>query len=236
MRKLLAVFPAVVLILLSLSLWGCSDDEDNPVGVSVGPCSFELTEPLVGDRFLPGASDSQTVKIRWDKTGGGNMVNIDLFKGDNKLARLVSRAANNGYYSWRANNHGADDGADFAVRVSADADSNCLAFSESFVMLNTIGCTINFINSFPDSLHVDDVITLTWESNDIPGLVDIELDIRGVDPHLIATGLPTSGSYDWTVETFGLGSADRYSLLIKDSKIPRYCFDESDEIKIEDPE
>ncbi len=235
MRKLLIAFPAAVLILVSLSLWGCGSDDDDPVGVSPEPCSIEITTLFEGSRFLPGAPDSQTVQIRWDKTGNSTMVNVDLLKGGTDVVRVVSGAVNHGYYSWRANNNGAEDGSDFSLRVSAFEDSTCSSLTGEFVLLNTIGCGFEFTNSFPDSVHADDVVHVSWVSIDIPGRVELHLAV-GDEIRLIATDLDPDGSYDWTVDTFGLGDGNYYSLVLKDTKIPNYCFEGSDKFEIADPQ
>ncbi len=238
MRKILAIVPVAVLVLLTLSLWGCTvDDEDSSlVGPPVESCSIEVTQPDGGERFLPGAVDSQTVQIRWDKTGPSLSVSIDLLKGDTLVDQIVSQVANSGFYSWRANNMGAEDGNDFSVRVSVNGSNDCLSTSGDFLLLNTNGCSVHFTSFPPDSVHVGDVISLSWESTDLPGLVSIELGIRGQDSQIIETGLPIEGTYDWTVGTFGLGTNDFYELRLRDTVIPKYCFGESERFKIEDPE
>jgi len=235
MRKILIAFPAAILILVSISLWGCGSDEEGPTTVPTAACDIELTSLFTGERFLPGAVDSQTVKIRWEKAGSDPLVNIDLLKGGNDVARLVSDIANSGYYSWRANNNGAEDGSDFSLRVSSASSSDCSSTSGEFVLLNTIGCTLEFTNEFPDSLHAGDSLTLSWENNDIPGLVDIVLVVSGEEPNTIATNQAPDGSYEWTVDTFGRGSFERFTFRIQDTKIPDYCISESRFIKIEDP-
>ncbi len=232
MRNFLIVFPVAVLLLISVSFLGCSNEEEAPTQVATGPCSIELTTPVAGERFLPGAVDSQTVKIRWDKENGSDMVNIDLLNGGVEVARIAAGVANRGYYSWRAENNGEADGTDFSVRVSSDGNSDCASESEPFVLRNTIGCAVVFTNAWPDSMQAGDVITLTWENTLTPGLVEIALNLRDQNRQVIATDLLADGTYEWTVETFGLGSAERYSLHIRDTLIPAYCFSEGDDFEI----
>jgi Kre9/KNH-like N-terminal Ig-like domain len=240
MRKFLAVLPAAILVLLSVGLWGCSEDSEdtNPVGPPAEKCSIELTSPMGGERFLPGAVDSQTVQIRWDKTGPELTVDVDLYKGGDYVANIVSDVANSGYYSWRADNMGAEDGSDFSVEVTINHASGCLSSSEEFTLLNTIGCEVGFTMAPAqnDSLHAGDVVSLAWESSNLPGLVRLELSASGQAPMTIATDLPVEGTYDWTVDTFGLPTGERYTLVVRDTVIPKYCFGETKRFKIQVPE
>jgi hypothetical protein len=235
MRNFLIVLSATILLLVSLSFLGCgSDDDDNPTGVPAVACSIDLTNPVTGERFLPGAVDSQTVKIRWEKAGGSAMVNIDLLKGGVDVTRLVEGGLNSGYYSWRADNHGQEDGTDFSVRVSSYTDSGCSSVSDEFILRNTIGCDVDFTNIFADSLHVGDEVTLTWENIDTPGLVDILLELRDHESQVLAVDQPQNGSFTWTVDTFGMGTNDRFTFRVVDTLIPVYCYNQSVWTKIQE--
>ncbi len=224
MKKILTPLWAVLLIALSMGFWGCGDDD--PVDPPAENCDITVTSPVAGDNYRPGDEDHNTMNIRWTSTGDADLVKIELLKAGALVDVIHPSLPNSGFYRWTASNMGADNGSDFAIRVSANGETDCLDVSGLFTMTNTAGCTLDFTNEFPDTLFAGDVFGLTWSSANTTGNVDIQLRRQDQSLGLIATGIDDDGSYDWTVDSLHNGSDGYYFLRIIDSDLD-YCYADS---------
>lgn len=217
MKKIMTVMWAVMLVALPLGLWGCGDDD--PVDPPVDNCSVTVTSPVAGDSFRPGDEDHEIMNIRWTSEGDATLVKIELLKADVLVGVIHPSIPNSGFFRWTASNMGAANGADFAIRVSAQGEDNCLGVSGQFSMTSIIGCALDFTNEFPDTLFADDIFNLTWDSANTTGHVDIQLRKQDSSLGLIAAGIDDDGSFDWTVDSLHNGSYGYYFLRILDSDL-----------------
>ncbi len=224
MKKLITILPLFILTALFFSAGGCGSDD--PVDTQAEACSVTVTSPVAGASFRPGDDIHETVHIRWSSGGDASLVKIELLKADIVLGIIHPSVNNNGYYRWTANNMGAANGADFAIRVSALSEDNCLGVSGLFTLTNTVGCDFEFTNEFPDTLFAGELFNLTWNSTNSTGHVDIQLRKQDQSLGLIAVDIEDVGSYDWTVDSLHNGSYGYYFLRVIDSDLED-CFADS---------
>ncbi len=223
MKKIMAAMLAALLVLATLSLWGCGDDD--PVDPP-DACGITVTSPAAGDTYRPGDVDHNTMNIRWNKSGDADLASIELLKSGSLVGTIHPSTPNNGFYRWTASNFGAANGSDFAIRVTANGENGCFDVSDQFTMLNTVGCSLDFTNSFPDTLFAGEVFPLTWSSTNTTGHVDIQLRRQDQNLALIANRIADDGSFNWTVDSYHNGTLDGYFLRIMDSELG-VCFADS---------
>ena len=87
------------LVLAGSVFWlvGCGGDDPADPGGGTEACSIAITSPPVGEEFLTG----ETVNIRWDAAGGGD-VRIALLKAGTEQGVIAESTANDGFRTWSA--------------------------------------------------------------------------------------------------------------------------------------
>ncbi len=219
MKKQWVILLVALLVALPFFLWGCGGDDD-PTDPPVESCAITVTTPAVGDAFVPGDVDNQTVRIRWDKSGNAPTVSIELLKSGALVDVIAASVNNSGFFQWIANNLGAANGSDFAIRVTALGEDDCLGISGQFSLTSISGCSIAFTNEFDGEIPylAGNTLTLTWDSGNTLGNVSVEL--WRMDDNAAPVGfineapIDDDGSYDWTIDSLNSGTYDFYYLKI----------------------
>jgi hypothetical protein len=122
---------------------------------------------------------------------------------------------------------GTDD--DYALKITALEDTTCFATVGPLEIKETFNCSIAFPYTAEDSIPAQtagDVFTIKWNATDTTGKVTLHLydSISIITPGdsvgRIAVDLDAStGSYDWTVDSFNRGSYDFYRFRIFDFQL-----------------
>jgi hypothetical protein len=233
--------PSVILLLVLgflLAQSGCSKDED-PVTPPPPACAITMTTPgdLVGQQFQTG----ENIAIRWTNTTGGN-VKIDLFKGDTSVGTIAAQTENDGFHPWNnCTTFGQDSAEDYSIEVSHLSAAGCGDRTNQFKMIDISNCFVTFTMSNPIAdLEAGDLFTLTWDSGNTTGNVNLELwyepfaqtgELVGV----IAERLVDSGTYTWEVDSFNRGTSEGYRFKISDDREGQHnCRDRSLPFRITD--
>lgn len=220
--KKLTTLPVLLLVAaVFLIQSGCGGDDD-PGSPAAEDCSLTITSPTAGASYMNG----DDVRIRWTKTGAASQVDIELLKGDGVVGD-IGVVNNDNFQLWTATTMGAASGNDFAIRMTAVGEDGCSAQSGRFTIINTEGCTLGFTIDYdpddnPDTpfppLVAGDQFELTWDSYNTAGSVDIELlrgDLPEDDPvGFIASNIPDTGSFMWTVDSLHEGTYEFFYLRI----------------------
>ncbi|MEN8007951.1 MAG: Ser-Thr-rich GPI-anchored membrane family protein [Candidatus Krumholzibacteriota bacterium] len=237
MRKAIPISALLILMGLLVVQVGCSKDED-PV-IPPPTCSITMTTPTGGENFFTG----EEIKIRWDRTTGGN-VGIHLLKGGNPVGVIIAETENNGFYPWiAATTFGQASGDDYAVRVTHHDDAECTDQTRNFRLNDVSNCSIQFpwqeVGDIPRQT-AGTTFEITWTSQNTSGFVDLELwrkpyqdDAFKVED--IGQNLDDTGSFDWVVDSYNLGTNIGFFFKITDLNAP-LCTDSSVQFTIVDDE
>ena len=218
LQKFLAGFAVLSVCAGAALVAGCGGGDDGGTNPPPPSCSLSAVTTGLDTSFLSG----ETVNIRWTGNGTPSTVVIELTKAGTVVGTIAASTANDGFHAWVANTGGQANGSDFGIRVTATGDAGCNAEKTGLTLLDVSGCAISGI-VVPDTLQAGDVHSLTWTSASTSGTVDIELykalpaslgDFVGV----VATGVPDTGTYQWDVDSFHVGSL-HYRLLISDPAV-----------------
>ncbi len=228
MRKTIPILAFLLVLGLTLVQVGCSKKED-PV-TPPPTCSITLDEINEWDWWFTGTQ----INIRWVKTTSGN-VKIELFKGDDVAGTITASTLNNGYYPWLSSTtFGQESGEDYSIKVTHLTDSGCSDQTRLFELIDVSNCFIKFPWTVKDSipnLTAGNKFKISWTSEHTSGAVDLELWYEpfaqvGTLVGVIAEGLPDTGSYWWTVDSFHRGTDEGYRFKIRDIDAHR-CGDSS---------
>lgn len=221
-------------ILIIGGLWGCGGDDD-PTEPPGSDCSIDLISPRAGLTFQSGDG----ANIRWTSTGGAGSVRITLLQDGADVGNISESTDNDGFFPWDADVLGGTGGDGFSIRVAALGEDGCEDEVGGLTILNTAACAIEWTADFPVDSHDDplplmgdDEFSITWDSHDTTGEVDIELwhgHLLQTFVGTIAAGTPDDGSFTWTVDSFN-DAAHRdvtdlsvYWIRIHDPEVPGTC-------------
>lgn len=205
MRRISFLFPVLLSLALALAVTGCNSDGGgtNP---QPQPCSLTIEAPAAGSEFTSG----DPVNIRWQKQGDAATVMIELVQAGATVGVIAAATENDGFFPWSAEVMGGV-GGEFSIRITAAGEQDCAAASETFTILNTNACALNFTFTLPadTTLVAGQELPITWESHDTMGLVHIDL----MNGHLleslvgvIAQDTPDDGSFLWNVDSFNFAA------------------------------
>ncbi len=231
MRK--ATLFSVLLVFLGLLVIqvGCSKDED-PVTPPPTACKITMVTPKAGDQL----STDNSIKIRWERTTGDN-VRIDLYKGGN-IAGIIkadhTSTAADGFYSWESpETFGNGTGDDYSIKITSLKNPDCFDQTGNFRIEDLSNCFLKFPwkLDLPDMTAGDEFL-ISWDSEFTSGFVDLEL---WLDPYMqapfkvedIVLDLEDTGSYNWIVDSYNLGTKTSYFFKIFDVTAQETCTDSS---------
>ena len=231
MKNFLILPVLLVLPVFFLFQSGCGGDDD-PGDPQPEECSLTVTAPIAGSSYLSG----ERVGITWNKQGTAAQVVIELLKEGDQVA-VIDTVANDRYQRWTADTMGAVSGDDFALRLTALGEAGCTDTSDEFTILDVSGCNLAFTMADTAFLDAGMQYEVTWDSEHTAGSVDLEL-MRGDLPDdepvgFIASNIPDSGSYLWTVDSLHQGTYDYYYLRITARDVAD-CSAESNTFRIND--
>ncbi|MBD3237067.1 MAG: hypothetical protein GF330_10210 [Candidatus Eisenbacteria bacterium] len=218
-RRVLGRVPTPLLIpallgLLAMPLFGgCDDDED---GGRVAACTVSLQAPNGGESYTV----ADTVAILWSVGEHcGTDVRLDLFQdGDSCAVIADSVAVGKTRYDWVVSACDSDT-AGYAIRVRDRLTGASDRSDSSFVIVPVPVCEPVVISPNGSEYWIPGATTtLRWESNELCGdAVTLELLREESVCRTIASGVPNSGSYDWTVTGCG-AETEGYRLQITDEQ------------------
>ena len=225
MTKVISKSLVAVFIGLAIVASGCSKKKETPV-TPPPTCSVGIFAPAGGEVFITG----DPVSVRWDKGGSSLAVRLDLIKGDQLVGEIISfwdgGTRSPSFYPWTATTMGSSSGDDYRIAVIDFADSTCSDTTSVFGVVS--GCNFRFPYTIKDpipALNPGGQFTIEWTGYETSGEASLELwkgNISGIfgNVGVIATGQSGSGSFDWTVDTFGSGSGVLFRFLVLDPNNP----------------
>lgn len=227
------LFLSVLVFISLLVFFGC-DSSDDTVVPPTEDCSIAISAPTgamgpwnYGDFFT----------IRWDTAGDAEFVRIDLKNNGIWVGTIHESTANDGYYKWQVTTFLENGGNQFTVSVTAIGDESCSDEAGPFQLINTLGCNFTFTGAVADTADTvfvrDDILDITWDSNNSSGFVKLEMFKAIGDIGVISYNTEDDGFFAWPVTSFQNGSFDFYRLRITDNEVAG-CGAESDFIRIVD--
>ena len=231
---------------------GCGGGDDDEPG-RPDPCGIAITSPEAGESFTvpPLNEDDELVTIAWDASGGGN-VRVELLKGGAVRGDILASTPNDGYYFWRIDS--PDDlalldgtGDDYAVRLTALADTTCTDTSDPFRIWDRNGCAIEVAIDYPgssleppDNAQAGDPMTISWVPTNTTGSYDIDFfQAFGSTPtdSLAPIAFDVSGDvYDpWIMTSFHTDESGNYAIRVRDHENPD-CYGYSPVFTLDDPD
>ncbi|MHA2030610.1 MAG: Ser-Thr-rich GPI-anchored membrane family protein [Candidatus Kariarchaeaceae archaeon] len=152
-----------------------------------------VTSPMSGDNWHAGTAHPVT----WNANFADNVF-ISLFKAGLFYRLLTSSTQNDGSFTWTI---AFDEvgGSDYQIRVGSLINS-AVDDTSSFFTITANQITITSPNG-GETWHIDSTQVITWNDN-LPGNVRIELfeeDDLSVPFHLIASSIPSNGSFIWNI-------------------------------------
>jgi len=200
-----------------------------PVGVLAGAvlatsatwAGADVTVPYDGENWIVGESR----EIRWDAIGGCDLVDLDLFQGDESVCSIATNVANSGRYQWVVSDCGRGPGCNFRVVVTCDgetvsserfgidgllidvveADDRSVEISWSRVAGDTLGANTATTSAYGDRVFGGyNVWRKTWNNLDPPSKRESFTRARTVDARIVDTDtLETAWTFFRPQEDFG---------------------------------
>ncbi len=118
------------------------DDSDSSFDIpdEVIPCNITVTDPSSGDNWNKGTEET----IRWNHTGGGSYVKIELYKGPSYQCTISSSTLNDGAYPWIVDDCNGGGGENYRVKITNTSDTDCLDYSDQFKISVPVFMVIQF--------------------------------------------------------------------------------------------
>jgi C1A family cysteine protease len=182
------------------------------------PCQVEVTNPIPGDIWYVGSSQS----ITWRTANVGASVRLQLYKGSDLICDIDTLTDNDGAYDWNVTDCGVGYATDYSIKVSDVTGTACYDFSYQFSIAPY--CAIAVLAPVStDNWVQGEVQTIEWLSNGVGSDVSLELYKDSSLSCLIDSMTANDGSYDWTVADCGGGTSSDYRIKISDRDNP-LCF------------
>ncbi|MCH8033697.1 MAG: hypothetical protein IH950_08080 [Bacteroidetes bacterium] len=176
-----------------------------------------VTSPNGGENWQIGTTDT----IHWNDNISDN-VKIQLFKSDTLYSLIRSNTASDGSYTWTIEET-IPPGSDYKVKISSIGNDNVFDFSDANFTLS-YNITVSSPNG-GESWQSGTTQSITWTDN-ISGLVKIDLYKAGVFNSIITPSTESNGSYGWSIP-FEIQEGSDYKVLITSLDDPD-IFDFSD--------
>lgn len=180
--------------------------------IVIVPCSITITSPVYADLWEKWGYYT----IQWKHTDKSGFVDIELYKDSGYLCTIVSSTPNDGSYVWMVNPCG--EGTDpYQIRIADSEDADCYSLSSEFMItVNEVDEVCPLEITSPSSGNVwteGEVRAIQWYYPDTDVEVRIYLcTFSNCLCHIATT--TNDGSYYWTVDDCGGGTASDYQITI----------------------
>ena len=180
-------------------------------------------------------SSGSVANIRWtpDNLGSLTLVTLELMKGSTVVGTISSSTPADGLFEWTCTDFGHGAGSDYRFRLAFKSFPQCFVMSNAFSI--TVPCSFTFtaptsFASWPEG----SARSIAWTSTSAPSNIDLTLLRSGVFQCQIATNVPNSGSYNWSVTRCTGDPSPYYSIKITSRGDPS-CYKVSPQFTIPDP-
>ncbi|MFH2055331.1 MAG: Ser-Thr-rich GPI-anchored membrane family protein [bacterium] len=193
------------------------------------PCEITVTAPLISDDWLVGASET----IIWSSGGAGSEVALALYQGSTWICDIDTMTDNDGSFAWTVTECGNGGAADYRVKVTSRADTDCFDYSELFTI--TIPCALQVTNPIlGQTCYLDSNVTVEWTAQESGSLLGLVLFKQNDSLCFVDTVTALAGSYSWTATDCGAGPGGNYRFRLADLSDPD-CFDFSAYFAVTEP-
>ena len=188
------------------------------------PPGLSIWDPASDSSWKPGSGYS----IDWTTTGTVDKVDIHLYRNDTFVSEIATGITNNDYYSWDIPSN-MELSTKYQIYIFDSSDTNVNDSSEYFTISTTKTITLKSPVG-GEEWEAGNTYDITWEWTGLFTSVDIDIS-RGQTWHsTIASGVPNTGSYSWTIPAnFDYGTF--WWIAVSDAS-GSYVEDESDYFKI----
>jgi hypothetical protein len=181
---------------------------------SIKQRTISLSLPSGGETWYTG----ETHTITWESENAGDNVDIELYKNGYKHLTIESNVDNDGSYQWKIPDS-IYTNSKYQINVKSSSYSNINDYSSYFYIgARTISITYPYEGT---TFYEGETYTITWESENIGNIVDIELYkdgyyYEGSFCYYIAQNTTNNGIYEWTVPSGHLiNSSYRIKIISK---------------------
>lgn len=217
---------------------GCFGEKNGLTLTDVSGCALTWTMSAL-DTINAGTS----LDLTWTSAATSGLVDIELWQddlgGEPQLVGVVAAGTpDDGLYTWDpvdSFNFGTN--SYFELRLSDVSVPGCETMSDLFRMIDEDVCTCTVTGFSADSLWIEgQVMHLDLSQANGSGFVNLHL-LAGADPvsgGVIASNVPVSQIYNWTVNDYGYTGADRTKFHIRATDAADgYCRGVSDVFRIQ---
>jgi len=166
---------------------------------SIKQRTISLNLPSGGETWYTG----ETLTITWESENAGDEVDIELYKNGYKHLTIESNVDNDGSYQWKIPDS-IYTNSNYQINVKSSSYGNINDYSSYFYIgARTISITYPYEGT---TFYEGETYTITWESENIGNIVDIELYkdgyyYEGSFCYYIAQNTTNNGIYEWTVSS-----------------------------------
>ncbi len=188
------------------------------------PPGLSIWDPASDSSWKPGSSYS----IDWTTTGTVANVDIHLYRNDTFISEIATGLKNEDSYYWSIPSN-IELSTKYQIYIIDPSNNSVNDFSDYFTISTTKSITLKSPIG-GEEWEAGSTYDITWDWTGLFTAVDIEIS-RGVSWYsAIASGVPNTGSYSWTIPTdFDYGTF--WSISVSDTS-GSYVDDESDYFKI----
>lgn len=172
---------------------GVLDGTDTvPAVVNTINSSLTVTFPNWGESLYRG----KNYTIAWDSQSITGTVKVELYKGDIMVRQLAASAENTGTYPFSPNDEFVD-GSDYKIALSA-SNGTVYDFSDTFFSIQNAPSLTVTLPNIGDVLYVGKDYTITWDSSNVTGTVQIDMYKGDTMVRQLAASAPNTGSYPFS--------------------------------------
>ncbi len=173
-------------------------------------CSFEITSPTTSTVWEAGEIEV----VYWNDCDLGGRADIELYKGDSKIATLASSSVNDGGWDGYIPSN-LTSGNDYRVKITHNTDQGKTDFSSYFTITSgSSNCSFEITSPTSSSVWtVGQIEAVYWEDCDLGGRADIELYKGDSKIATLATSSVNDGGWDGYIPS-NLASGNDYRVKI----------------------
>ncbi len=188
------------------------------------PPGLSIWDPASDSSWEPGFSYS----IDWTTTGTVNNVNIHLYRNDTFISEIATGVENTDFFSWSIPSD-IELSTKYQIYITDPSNSSVSDFSDYFTISTAKSITLKSPVG-GEEWEAGNTYDITWEWTGLFTAVNIEISRGTTWYSVIASDVPNTGSYSWTIPTdFDYGTF--WWISVSDTS-GSYVDDESDYFKI----
>jgi hypothetical protein len=211
----------------------CADTTAEFSILNVAGCSVLMTNPPIQSGVVEW-NENDEVDITWDSEFTTNLMDIELWLGDEMVGLIAQLVPDDGIYTWTVDSFHQGTDNQYRILVKDNNVDDCEGISGTFIINDENICNIGIVSPQQDDVWVvGQQETIQFFAEQSSGFVDIILQEGSQYLGYVAQNVDvTAGEYEWMVGIIGSPQTNNsFRLKIVDSN-DEYCYEVSERFTI----